>query len=75
MASAWNMFVKKIFEEGVKKHGKGNYSFKQALKDASSRKSEMGSSGSVSSKSSTKKARKSRKSKKGGKKSRKNRKH
>ena len=71
MASQWNMFVKKIFEEGVKKHGKGNYSFKQALKDASSRKGEMGSS----SKSSTKKVRKSRKSKKGGKKSRKNRKH
>jgi hypothetical protein len=71
MASQWNMFVKKIFEEGVKKHGKGNYSFKQALKDASSRKGEMGSSP----KSSTKKVRKSRKSKKGGKKSRKNRKH
>jgi hypothetical protein len=38
--SAWNDFVKKIYHEG---HNKDNsYSFRQALKDASARKSEMG---------------------------------
>lgn len=62
MASAWNLFVKKIYHEGVAKKGK-SYSFKQALKDASARKGEMGSS--ASSKSSSKKSssskRKSRK--------------
>jgi hypothetical protein len=42
MASAWNLFVKKIYHEG---HGKNkNYTFKQALKDASKRKGEMSSS-------------------------------
>lgn len=41
MPSAWNMFVKKIFEEGRKIHGK-TYKFSQALKDASKRKAEMG---------------------------------
>lgn len=40
--SAWNMFVKKIYEEGKAKNPK--YEFKQALMDASKRKSEMGSS-------------------------------
>ena len=40
--SAWNMFVKKIYEEGKDKNPK--YEFKQALMDASKRKSEMGSS-------------------------------
>lgn len=40
--SAWNMFVKKIYEEGRRKTS--NYSFKQALNDASRRKGEMGSS-------------------------------
>ena len=44
MPSIWNMFVKKIYEEGKKNIGK-TYSFRQALKDASKRKSEMGSSG------------------------------
>lgn len=39
MASEWNLFVKKIYEEGKKKDS--NYEFKQALKDASKRKSEM----------------------------------
>jgi hypothetical protein len=38
--SAWNMFVKKIYHEGHNKNK--NYSFKQALKDASRRKGEMG---------------------------------
>ena len=40
--SQWNIFVKKVYQEG---HAKDkNYSFKQALSDASKRKSEMGSS-------------------------------
>lgn len=40
MPSEWNMFVKKIYEEGHAKNPE--YKFKQALKDASRRKSEMG---------------------------------
>ena len=39
--SSWNIFVKKIYQEGHSKNK--NYSFKQALSDASKRKSEMGS--------------------------------
>lgn len=46
--SAWNDFVKKIYWEGKKKNP--NYKFKQALQDASKRKSEMGSTPSMSSK-------------------------
>ena len=42
MPSEWNMFVKKIYEEGKAKDP--NYKFKQALVDASKRKSEMGHS-------------------------------
>jgi hypothetical protein len=38
-ASPWNLFVKKIYEEGKAKNK--NYEFKQALVDASKRKSEM----------------------------------
>ena len=38
----WNLFVKKIFNEGKAKNS--NYSFKNALKDASKRKGEMGTS-------------------------------
>jgi hypothetical protein len=38
--SKWNIFVKKIYHEGHSKNK--NYSFKQALTDASSRKKEMG---------------------------------
>ena len=37
--SQWNVFVKKIYHEGRSKHA--NYSFKQALTDASRRKGEM----------------------------------
>ena len=37
--SQWNLFVKKIYKEGKAKHS--NYQFKQALKDASTRKREM----------------------------------
>lgn len=43
MPSEWNMFVKKIYEEGKAKDS--DYEFGQALKDASKRKSEMGHSG------------------------------
>jgi hypothetical protein len=40
--SPWNIFVKKIYREG--KTTDSNYAFKDALKDASKRKGEMGSS-------------------------------
>lgn len=57
--SQWNLFVKKVYQEGKAKDK--NYEFKQALVDASKRKSEMGhSTTSVSKKSTTSK-------KKGGK--------
>jgi hypothetical protein len=39
--SQWNLFVKKIYREGHSKNPK--YDFRQALQDASNRKSEMGS--------------------------------
>jgi len=56
--SQWNIFVKKVYQEG---HAKDkNYSFKQALSDASKRKSEMGSSKPTG--MGTKKMRKSKKS-------------
>ena len=38
--SEWNIFVKKVYNEGKSKNA--NYEFKQALADASKRKSEMG---------------------------------
>ena len=47
--SAWNDFVKKIYWENKKKNK--NFQFKDALKQASMRKSEMGSSSSKSNKS------------------------
>jgi len=70
MPSAWNMFVKKVYEEGIAKDS--NYKFKQALVDASKRKGEMGSaSSSVTKKSKTTKKSRSRKiSMTGGKKTR-----
>jgi len=43
--SKWNLFVKKVYSEG--KSSNKNYSFKQALSDASSRKSEMGNMNAV----------------------------
>jgi hypothetical protein len=46
--SAWNIFVKKIYKEGKAKNPK--YEFKQALEDASKRKSEMGHSKSKTAK-------------------------
>lgn len=65
--TAWNDFVKKIYHEGHSSDK--NYSFKQALKDASARKNEMGKPNlamGVKSKSTkkTKTSRKSRKSRK-----------
>lgn len=39
--SEWNLFVKKIYHEGKSKNSK--YEFKQALVDASKRKSEIAS--------------------------------
>ena len=56
MPSKWNMFVKKIYHEGKSKNP--HYEFKQALVDASRRKSEM--NGHVSSKKHTKKHKKSK---------------
>jgi len=72
--TAWNDFVKKIYHEGHNKDS--NYSFKQALKDASARKSEMGKTGSVAKTETamgvkTKSSRKSRKSRKSSKKTKK----
>ena len=58
MPSAWNMFVKKIYEEGKSKNK--DYEFKQALKDASKRKSEMKHSSSSSSHKSSRKSKSSR---------------
>jgi len=60
--SQWNIFVKKIYHEGKAKNS--NYEFKQALADASKRKSEMGSMKSSSANTtSSKKSRKMNKSK------------
>ena len=50
--SDWNIFVKKIYTEGKAKDS--NYEFKQALEDASKRKSEMKHSSSMSSKTAKK---------------------
>ena len=59
MASAWNMFVKKIYWENKKKNK--NFQFKDALKEASRRKGEMGSMKSTGSmKKSSKKSKKMR---------------
>jgi hypothetical protein len=57
--SAWNLFVKKVYAEGKAKNK--SFKFKDALKDASRRKGEMGSSSSASS------TKKNTKSRKGGK--------
>ena len=72
--TAWNLFVKKIYHEGKAKNK--NYQFKDALKDASKRKSEMGSSskGNKSQKNRGKSKNNST-SMNGGRKSRKHRKH
>jgi hypothetical protein len=59
----WNKFVKKIYSEGKSKDD--SYSFQEALKDASKRKSEMGAvaDAPVAARG-TKKSRKSRKARK-----------
>jgi hypothetical protein len=44
--SAWNDFVKKIYWENKKKNK--DYQFKEALKEASKRKNEMGKSSTKS---------------------------
>jgi hypothetical protein len=71
--SAWNDFVKKIYWENKKKNK--NFQFKDALKEASRRKGEMGSSSKSSNKSMKMKSkkccpcpkkRKSRKTRKSG---------
>ena len=56
--SQWNIFVKKVYQEG---HAKDkNYSFKQALSDASKRKGEMGSNPAMGTKKMRKMGRKSK---------------
>ncbi len=66
--SAWNLFVKKIYAEGKAKNPK--MQFKDALKEASRRKGEMGSSSSASSASSSGPTKKNTKSRKGSKRKR-----
>jgi hypothetical protein len=80
MRSAWNEFVSKIFKEGKQKNP--NYQFKDALKDASKRKGEMGKPSSsngemMSSKNKMKRTKRNKKSQKKSKKSntKKSRKH
>lgn len=60
--SAWNLFVKKVYSEGKSKND--NYEFKDALKDASRRKSEMGTSAGPAVARGTKKVKRSKKSSK-----------
>jgi hypothetical protein len=55
MPSAWNMFVKKVYEEGKSKDS--SYEFKQALVDASKRKSEMSSMPAMKKRTATKRSR------------------
>ena len=59
----WNLFVKKVFHEGRKKNS--TYKFKDALKDASKRKSEMKTSttSTITNSSNKNKSRKRRRSK------------
>jgi hypothetical protein len=56
--SSWNIFVKKIYQEGHSKDK--NYSFKQALSDASKRKGEMGSNTGMGTKKMRKMGKKSK---------------
>ena len=59
--SDWNRFTQKIYKENKHKPG---YKFSDALKEASSRKSEMASMVKSKSASKTRRAKKSRKAKK-----------
>jgi hypothetical protein len=56
--SSWNIFVKKIYQEGHSKNK--DYSFKQALSDASRRKGEMGSNTGMGTKKMKKMGKKSK---------------
>lgn len=56
--SSWNIFVKKVYQEGKAKDK--DYSFKQALSDASKRKGEMGSSTGMGTKKMKKMGKKSK---------------
>jgi hypothetical protein len=56
--SQWNIFVKKIYQEGHAKNK--DYSFKQALSDASRRKGEMGSNTGMGTKKMKKMSKKSK---------------
>jgi hypothetical protein len=72
--SKWNLFVKKIYHEG--KRSNPNYEFKNALKDASKRKAEMGHSGSkTKTPSKMRRKRSANLSLAGGKRTRKRRRH
>lgn len=62
--SSWNLFVKKVFFEGKSKNK--NYSFKQALTDASKLKSEGKMDSNKMSSNKSKKMMKSKKNMKGG---------
>lgn len=62
--SAWNIFVSKVFKEGKSKNK--SYQFRDALKDASARKGEMGTSSKMPTKS-TKSTKSMTKKRKGGK--------
>ena len=59
--TAWNDFVKKIYQEGKKNNP--DYQFKNALKDASARKGEMGKMTAAPTMAGPKKSRKRGKSK------------
>ena len=63
--SAWNIFVKKVYNEN--KH-KPNYKFKDALKEASKRKGEMGSNSNTVKRKSKASSKKNKTAKKGTKK-------
>jgi len=56
--SSWNIFVKKVYQEGHSKDK--DYSFKQALSDASKRKGEMGSNTAMGTKKMRKMGKKSK---------------
>ena len=63
--TAWNDFVKKIYQEGKKNNP--DYQFKNALKDASARKGEMGKMDTATGPKKSKKRGKSKgKKRKGG---------
>jgi hypothetical protein len=63
--SLWNLFVDKVYREG--KSSNSNYSFKQALTDASRRKGEMGHGPTaMGTKKNTKMNKSKKHSKKGG---------